>query len=90
MSETKEIKYRNDTGGTINIPELATGSQLEGAVKRWVSVEDGKTFEVDTIDGTPINPSLRILASAADHGIRPASEEAPKRDTGRKTRVVSR
>jgi hypothetical protein len=88
MSESKEIKYRNDTGGLLTIPLPAPDSPLEGAVKSWVHVEDGKTFAVECIDGEPVNSSLRVLHRAKEFGIRPASEDAPKRTKSKRSRKI--
>lgn len=78
-----KVKYRNDTGGAINIPELAAGSQLEGAVKSWKKVEAGKIFDVLCVAGSPVNPSLRVLSEAKSNGICLASEPEPKTVTRR-------
>ena len=89
MIDVKSVKYCNDTGGQILIPILAENSHLVGAITGWVHVDADKTFAVDCIDGEPVNPSLRVMSRAKSGGIRPASETAPARKTGRRTRALS-
>ena len=89
MTDPKAVKYRNDTGGLISIPIPAENSHLVGAISGWVHVDPDKNFSVDCIDGEPVNPSLRVMARAKSGGIRPASETALVRKTGRRTRSLT-
>jgi hypothetical protein len=75
----KTEKYRNDTGGDLNIPIHAVGSALVGAVDGWNHIETGKTFSAEVDEkGELVNPTLRVLAKAGDFGIQLASSPAPR------------
>lgn len=71
----KTKTYISHTGGTLMIPVPVANSHVPGgAVGSWLHVEDGDEFEVAVDkDGVPVNPSLRVLAAASEHGIRAKS-----------------